>query len=1379
METALALEAEEIDSQPFAQWFRACIYGNLDLVKLLINHYDYTSCRTPNIKLTESDDSSEAGLILQPREHLWNTYVTPLHVASFCGHLNIVNFLVSDAKCDLNCENHQGFTPLHMACHEGHLQIVKYLFSHKCNPHWNMQHNRTPFAIACQMGHLHIAEYLIERNPQCVKITTKNQIYPLHLACRGGHLGMVKFLVEKHHCDPECISNNGLSPLHLACNGGHFEISKYLITTQNISPQCTSETLNTPLHSASWSGNLDLVKYLINDHQCDPCFKNKFQRTPLHYACLSGQLEVAKYLNNYLIEHHQNPESSDIEGNKPLHLACKYGHLPLVQYFCEVLCTRSRSGLHIADCIAACTNSLNQTPLHLACLGGHSHVVDHLFTQYNCSPNCSDKTGMTPLHIASEIGNLRLIKHLFKHPLCDPNSQTKFGYSPLHLAYLEGHSHVVAHLVTRYNCSPSCSDETGMTPLHIVSKMGNLRLVKHLLQHPRCDPNSQTESGYTPLHLAYLERHSHVVKYLVTQDSCNPNCADKTGMTPLHIVSKMGDLNLVKCLFKNRHCDPNSQTKCGYTPLHLACLKGHSHVVEHLVTQYNCNPNCADETGMTPLHIVSKMGYLNLVKYLFKNRRCDPNSQTKSGYTALHFACEEGHLSIVKYFCIAKSSNPECETIAGDTPFMLACSSNHEDVAKFLLPQCDPLHLNKKGKGACVKSPTLRKAISDFYMTKKKHPIESYIKIFILGDPDAGKSTLVQALQGNQSLMNVLFRQQVPENKVSKQTSGIDTFTYNSKSFGNVVIYDFAGQYEYYTSNAAFLQNFTSRRPGAIFLLVINASLEIRPSLLYWLSFITDNWAHNKTKAHVFVVGSHVDKIQGDIEEVYSTIEKVAHSHDADYALAGVVCLDCRYQTSKLGHLCALLERECTNLRTDTIDGRCYVLYDHIKKTYPKQTCTLLELTQDLHDHPFLPPEPNDLLKLLKLLHDKGQVILLEDCKNCANSWIIDNVQLLLKTVVGTVFAPTDFKKHLQVSNEMGIVSRDEIVEVFNDVEVDSSLIIGFLEHFHFCHRVDPTRLGLDEDESYFFPALVTKNRPPKVWNKKHLPHFNYHCGWCMQCCRQDNDQAKFLPARWLHDVLLQLAYKFVLPLEEDRPHSIGEKSGNLQGHSKIWKNGIFWCDKNGICTLFEATEHMHTVLLIMSCPSNYEIDCVRLRSELIHVILNAVEDICPQNTKDLREYIIDPINPSELYNKPQLASNLQAVSVQTLVQDLFEERNFWDPDPMKKARELLYFEPYTVFSQQAVEQLLSKENSLKVVSNEFIAQLALWASDYDANNGLQKIFRPYRHEIVDDNSSSVCKDALESWKNRSGCKKATYLELNHELEKYSIFKGRNPFVSY
>ena len=115
-------------------------------------------------------------------------------------------------------------------------------------------------------------------------------------------------------------------------------------------------------------------------------------------------------------------------------------------------------------------------------------------------------------------------------------------------------------------------------------------------------------------------------------------------------------------------------------------------------------------------------------------------------------------------------------------------------------------------------------------------------------------------------------------------------------------------------------------------------------------------------------------------------------------------------------------------------------------------------------------------------------------------------------------------------------------------------------------------------------------------------------------------------------------------------------------------------------------------------------------------------------------------------------------------------------PGPMQRVKELLYFDPYTVFGPELFEQLCSKENSLKVVSTEFIAELANWASESDGKV-LRKIF-PFNVKIVDKDSSTICKQTLEAWKGSNGSK-ATYQKLHHKLEKYSIFRGRDPIVSY
>ena len=51
---------------------------------------------------------------------------TPLHAASYKGHLAVVKYLV-EAGADLNPGNYEGSTPLALACRAGHKKVVAYL----------------------------------------------------------------------------------------------------------------------------------------------------------------------------------------------------------------------------------------------------------------------------------------------------------------------------------------------------------------------------------------------------------------------------------------------------------------------------------------------------------------------------------------------------------------------------------------------------------------------------------------------------------------------------------------------------------------------------------------------------------------------------------------------------------------------------------------------------------------------------------------------------------------------------------------------------------------------------------------------------------------------------------------------------------------------------------------------------------------------------------------------------------------------------------------------------------------------------------------------------------------------------------------------------
>ncbi|CBJ31288.1 ankyrin repeat protein [Ectocarpus siliculosus] len=52
---------------------------------------------------------------------------TPLHWASFGGHLDVVRWLVKTAGADAQAANTDGCTPLFFACERGHLGVAQWL----------------------------------------------------------------------------------------------------------------------------------------------------------------------------------------------------------------------------------------------------------------------------------------------------------------------------------------------------------------------------------------------------------------------------------------------------------------------------------------------------------------------------------------------------------------------------------------------------------------------------------------------------------------------------------------------------------------------------------------------------------------------------------------------------------------------------------------------------------------------------------------------------------------------------------------------------------------------------------------------------------------------------------------------------------------------------------------------------------------------------------------------------------------------------------------------------------------------------------------------------------------------------------------------------
>ena len=1428
---------ETKDNKGYTPLFHACLRGHLLVMKYFIIEL---GC-DPHIPCNNGN--------------------TLLHFACCRGNLDITKFLISECNCNPECLTNMRITPFQFACIDGHLEIVKYLITeHNCNPEYG---NVTPLHLAAFSGRLSVVVYFISElgcNPQ---IADSDGFTPLHYACLDGHLNITNYLTSDCKCNPECIANRGVVPLHDACLNGHLEVVKYLITEHKCNPEHGDVNGITSLHLAAINGHLAVMKYLIAQHNCNPQCCDINGMTPLHLACCNGHLHVAKYLiqdQNCSCEvkcaveviHNLGPTiclKCYYTGLTAVDFAFFNGHQDVVTYLTnEQHCSSGfdqafkgamsrlssyRPGL--SDCwdstgINLIDKNVCFSQLQVACFSGNLAAVKTCVTKSDCNSSAGFPGYLTPLNIACIMGHLEIAKYLVTEYECDPNCAScdnGIFITPLMMATTCGRFEVVRWLVSEQKCKTVFTYLEGQCehnfPAYILAcQNGDLRLMKYLLS----ETNSYNLETHALLFMACFSGHLNIVKYLIDECKCNPHYMDGDGISVLHVSS--GGIHYLEN--REHHVSATSTSSVfsmqGILHILLAFInlpvKVLSNVLPKVLPKFsnsdnelfiyditndiintNHNPR-SDEEQATPYNFRC----LDIVKYLITEHNCNPQCTDKEGETPLHYACGSGQLEIVQYFHNNKLSDLVHTANSGDTPLHVACKFNQVEVTQFLLStgECDPLIKNTEGQTPVeiAASPEIRKLLDHF--CKGSYPLESVVKVFVLGDPVAGKSSLVQAIQSNPGFLSSLIGQFQKVKGVRQQTAGIDSFSFSSSDFGNVVIYDFAGQREFYTSHAAFLQNSSSHVPGIFILVTSIADHEdnICQCLQYWVSFIQECCAHMHTKAKnsLIIIGSHVDQLDiGSVEMVASIIGKCCSVNldngDQLLEIEGVICLDCTRQSSPgLDLLCYHLEESCNSIResTERIDQRCYVLHKYFYKAYINKNIhgrTLENITKDLEDNPYLLPSTStELLPLLQTLHDKGQIILLKNDQEICDSWVITNISVILETVVGSIFAPRDFPQHI-APGSTGIVPKSRMSEAFPDLNAD--MVIGFLKHFEFCHRVglnwviqSKHEVSDTNDEYYLFPALVTLENIPQVLHENHESH--YYCGWFMHSTAKH----QFFTTRFLHVLLLRLAFLFALPQDIAIPTASENETPALRRSCTMWKSGITWHDTNGVSTHFEVRE-LKTVILIMSSMKGSEIHCVRLRAQLIKTILQAREEFCPR--VDVEECIMEVGNERLVHTLQNCPSQCTKYSLKYL-SDRVSTRNASDhqdlvlvnPDgsPGKRISELLYFEPYTLLTSDLITQMFSRHTSSLIVSDAFLSEVA--ARFYRCKNILSQILMPqprllseklkmdvYSLHSLDEMSEHFkCVHILEAWVEQQESP-ATYRKLRQELDKYSIFCGRNP----
>ena len=185
-----------------------------------------------------------------------------------------------------------------------------------------------------------------------------------------------------------------------------------------------------------------------------------------------------------------------------------------------------------------------------------------------------------------------------------------------------------------------------------------------------------------------------------------------------------------------------------------------------------------------------------------------------------------GHTHIVQKLLKEGHADPNYVSKNGDTPLSLA---NDPDIIK---------HLLKYGGKA---QNIFNQFSNSLPRSCPKQPAKSAVKVYVVGRRAGGKTTLTEALKLGCKTWSWLTNRGKQVCKVEQHTAGIIPHELESRKFGNVALYDFAGHDEFHTSHSVMLRNSMAGSSAAVFLLVADLRLseeELKGSIFLWLSLI-------------------------------------------------------------------------------------------------------------------------------------------------------------------------------------------------------------------------------------------------------------------------------------------------------------------------------------------------------------------------------------------------------------------------------------------------------------------------------------------------------------------------------------------------------------
>ena len=569
----------------------------------------------------------------------------------------------------------------------------------------------------------------------------------------------------------------------------------------------------------------------------------------------------------------------------------------------------------------------------------------------------------------------------------------------------------------------------------------------------------------------------------------------------------------------------------------------------------------------------------------------------------------------------------------------------------------DPMKLSNEGYSPLdiipSDSPARTKLIQLFrpYVdSRANYPVETFAKVFMCGYSTAGKSSLSQALVDRSTKpLGYKFNPLQVVKGVTPFTAGIDVHTLNSPEIGNVVLYDFAGHTEFYSSHAGILENLMLHSPGVFVVLadLTKPRSVVQNELYYWLNFIENACAKLHKCSHVILVGSRADNFLKHGIEFKADMDEIVKEGVIKQIFRGYCPMEC-HKPGGIGiaDFVTILSASCKEVvdRSDGISYYCHLLYS-VLKDLNEIAITFKSLFERIGNLS-LPDNPAIVSDILLTLSDKGLILYLKS-DDLYSSWIIIDKIKLLREVVGVLFAPASIKRvHRDIASNTGIITFSQLKSLFQPENLDPHMLKGFLTALEFCQVIDADVLQSSHslsEELLFFPKLISEERPAEM--KKALSW-----GWYLQC----TNRHRFFTVRFLHVLILRLALFHVSSNAKSVDTvPVDKLSGKFDRRCVVWMNGIHWISHN-IEVLVEVSLVDHCIKVLLSDKEGLMPQ--KIISSVISEIHSLIDRLCPCKTE---EYIINPSQLDEIFKVT--ANELSLVPLSDLAQAMILRRKVSD----------------------------------------------------------------------------------------------------------------------